>query len=613
MVDFNRLVTEEALPLPIDPTEVFRTLKRSAPYEYLRDVQDEVLRAWHERRRERDSVVKMNTGSGKTLVGLLMQQSLLNEGIGPALYLCPTRQLVQQVVKQASEISIPTVTTGEGTELPPEFLNREAILIATFQKLFNGRSVFGVPGSWRPPIELGSVLVDDAHSCLTIARGTVTITLSAESEGYERLFALFRSALEAQSAGKTAEIAEGSPRVCMPVPYWAWLDAQADVAAILAKLREDDALKFCWDLLKDDLRQCHCFIAGNRLQITPHLVPIEAVPSFANAKRRFFLSATLVDDSILLKEFGVSENAVVETIRPRLRGDIGERMILAPRLIDQNLGKETPGIAAMLAREGHNVVVIVPSFKAAEFWTQAGAILAQGDDVARQIERLRTTKGNFVVFANRYDGIDLPDDACRILILDGTPQGESLYERHLTEVRSGSLLLFGHIAQTIEQGLGRGVRSGRDYCVVLLCGESLVQFISLKDNLGLFSPETRQQIAIGQDIVKLSRQDGGPGTGKLMDLMRQCLNGDAGWKKYHALKMTGLKEPILDTSRLRLAAMERAAAAEFRAGRAAEAAAIVQAELDHPYLQDPLDRGWYMQRAANYSSLTMTRPGARSS
>jgi replicative superfamily II helicase len=82
----------------------------------------------------------MNTGSGKTLVGLLMLQSLLNEEIGPALYLCPTKQLVEQVYETAREVGIPAVTEGAGTELPHEFLNSEAIYVATFKKLFNGQS-----------------------------------------------------------------------------------------------------------------------------------------------------------------------------------------------------------------------------------------------------------------------------------------------------------------------------------------------------------------------------------------------------------------------------------------------------------------------------------------
>jgi len=94
MVDFNKLLNEDASPAPLNPAEIFHSLPRSGTkFDYLRDVQGKVLEAWYARRTERDIVVKMNTGSGKTLVGLLMLQSLLNEQTGPVLYLCPFQEL----------------------------------------------------------------------------------------------------------------------------------------------------------------------------------------------------------------------------------------------------------------------------------------------------------------------------------------------------------------------------------------------------------------------------------------------------------------------------------------------------------------------------------------
>ena len=40
----------------------------------------------------------MNTGSGKTVVGLIMLQSCLNENKGPAIYVVPDNYLVNQVL-----------------------------------------------------------------------------------------------------------------------------------------------------------------------------------------------------------------------------------------------------------------------------------------------------------------------------------------------------------------------------------------------------------------------------------------------------------------------------------------------------------------------------------
>lgn len=64
----------------IEPREIFMTLPSKAPgYGYPRDVQSEVWKKWFDIRNEKNVILKMNTGSGKTVVGLIMLQSCLNE------------------------------------------------------------------------------------------------------------------------------------------------------------------------------------------------------------------------------------------------------------------------------------------------------------------------------------------------------------------------------------------------------------------------------------------------------------------------------------------------------------------------------------------------------
>lgn len=600
MVDFSRLMDTSLPPLPVEPAALFQGLVRNSPLDgYLRSVQSEVLHAWHQRRTERDVIIKMNTGSGKTVVGLLILQSVLNEGLGPSVYLCPNTQLVDQVIDQGRALGIKAIAVGAGQDLPVEFFNREAIVVATFQKLFNGRSVFGAPGSSHPAVKLGAVLVDDAHSCLSIARQTVTITLPSQSSEYKRLLGLFLPAIKGQSEGKAAEIARGHAKAVAAVPYWAWMDAIDTVAEILAAAKNTDPLKFSWDLVKDDLKACHCHVAGDRMEITPHLVPIDAIPSFTKADRRYFLSATLVDDAVLMREFGVSETAVTNTISPVLRGDIGERLIVAPALIDPELTGEMPELAAGIAKRDYNVVVLVPSFVAAEPWVKAGATLCKGDSVGGAVSALRGKKGNFFVLANRYDGIDLPDDACRVLILDGLPHGESLLDQYSAAVRADSPLLRARLVQTIEQGLGRGIRSGSDYCAVMVCGD-VVSLIGLTRMVQLFSPETRKQVEIGQKSAHLAKSDSGTGWDKLKGLLTQLLHRNAAWRDYHARMMTGLTASPL-ACETRLAAAERRAAHLFRMGACLEAAELVRGLANGNVLRDEADQGWYLQLAAAYA------------
>lgn len=96
----------------LDPREMFQALPQKAvQYKYLRDVQGEVLEKWSARRSERDFVLKMNTGAGKTVVGLLILRASLNEGIGPAVYIAPDGYLAKQALSEAKALGIAQPTT----------------------------------------------------------------------------------------------------------------------------------------------------------------------------------------------------------------------------------------------------------------------------------------------------------------------------------------------------------------------------------------------------------------------------------------------------------------------------------------------------------------------
>jgi len=80
----------------------------------------------------------VHTGQGKTLIGLVLLLSKLNEGKGPALYLCPNQFLVDQTVAQAKAFGVPFVTAEGG--IPPQFTDGEAVLIAWSTSSSMGRA-----------------------------------------------------------------------------------------------------------------------------------------------------------------------------------------------------------------------------------------------------------------------------------------------------------------------------------------------------------------------------------------------------------------------------------------------------------------------------------------
>jgi replicative superfamily II helicase len=153
-----------------------------------------VLEQWFERRAEQDLVIKMNTGSGKTAVGLLALQSAVNEKIVPVVYIAPDRFLADQVLKEAHLLGI-EVTSDEDDI---GFLSGRKILVITVHKLLNGRSRFGVGAEGRK-IEIGTLLVDDAHACLEITREQFKICLPSAHPAYDAIVGIFTDELRNQS------------------------------------------------------------------------------------------------------------------------------------------------------------------------------------------------------------------------------------------------------------------------------------------------------------------------------------------------------------------------------------------------------------------------------
>jgi replicative superfamily II helicase len=113
LVDFKKRLAgkkaERARPIR---SSLYDTLDRAHDKGPLRPAQAAVLKVWFASHREQqDVILKPHTGQGKTLIGLLMLQSQLNNGKGPAVYLCPDNFLIEQTIEQGQAISPPARPT----------------------------------------------------------------------------------------------------------------------------------------------------------------------------------------------------------------------------------------------------------------------------------------------------------------------------------------------------------------------------------------------------------------------------------------------------------------------------------------------------------------------
>ncbi|MFH1524349.1 MAG: DEAD/DEAH box helicase [Chloroflexota bacterium] len=517
-LDFGKLNAGTAAK-QTDPRKIFTTLKRDARFKRPLDEQADVLDAWYARRTARDLTIKMNTGGGKTVVGLLCLQGSLNENVKPAVYITPDPFLVAQVLAEAKALGI--AVTGD--EKDPDFIAGRSILVANVHKLFNGRSVFGV-GERKIPI--GCIVIDDAHACLGVVHDQFCIKSTVGSPVYDGLLALFEEDLKVQSPAGLLDVKAEDPSIVMAVPYWAWQAHQDDVVRLLHAQRNTKELEWNWPLLNECIPQCACVFGGGRLEIAPRFVPIDRIPAFSSAKRRIYMTATLADDTILVSHFQADASEVVQPIRPKGGGDIGDRMILAPQEINPDFTvEEIKALVSGIAEE-LNVVVIVPSNQRADFWKDVADSVLNKDNIHKGVDRLKAGHVGLTVLINKYDGIDLPGAACELLVIDGLPEVYGLGERLEMLLLDGTKRQLVRQVQRIEQGMGRGVRSSDDHCVVLLLGGKLTQRLHQPEAEEMFSSATRAQIALGKEIADQVR---GKSLDELKPILNLCLKQDDDW------------------------------------------------------------------------------------
>ncbi len=607
MVDFKKLREAKAKPKPINPRDIFNALPKPPGINDLYVSQAEVLKAWFARRNDVDIVVKLHTGGGKTLVALLMAQSVMNETGEPVLFLAPTNQLVEQVLAKSKEYGISAVPYTKGQPLSAEFHDGKSVLVGAYETLFNGRSKFGVRGSGQEMVKVGAIVLDDAHVALSSVREAFTLNISAKDhkDVYIEMADRFRPAFkEVGRGGSFADIINGKEFGIIEVPSWAWHRKLDEIQQYLSS-KVDAIDAFVWPFLRDDLGVCHCLFSKSSVSITPQFPLVDMLPTFDEASRRIYMSATIADDSEIVRTFGASQDAVASPVTSTSLAGVGERMILVPGLMKlrgvaiqqmvKNFATEVAEGKFGLDEGKCGVVILSPSGAAAKEWTDIAEFAETTKTVSAKVAAMQAGEAyGPLVLANRYDGIDLAGKACRFLVMDNLPQGTTNYDVFRMNVVADAAVN-SLLAQRIEQGIGRGTRGGTDRCVIILVGSKLVGWIGRKKNLDFLTASTRVQLKLGQEMseeVKAPNEVG--------ETILKCLNRDPDWIGYHASELAEAAHAApVDELALRVAALERKAFRLQRLGQYEKALAALEKQMDDKALAaDAQRRAWLAASSA---------------
>ncbi len=519
MLDFKKIINENKINNIINPREIFMSLP-NRKYDYPRDVQTEVWTQWMEKREEKDIIIKMNTGSGKTIVGLIILMSCIREDKKPAMYVVPNKFLMKQVIKEAESLGIPVTENSDDVG----FITGEKILITNIYKLVNGKTVFGKRSNGNN-LKIGSILIDDVHACINDIESQYTIEIANGEDTYTRIYKMFEEDIKQQYPNRVIDINNGIPGVNILVPYWAWQEKSTEIYKIITEDNENTDVQMKLPLFRDYFHLCNCVISTEKIEISPKSININEIEGFKRAERRIYMSATIVAIDSLISKCGI-KNYPKNVIKPQYSDDMGERFIIFPQIINKEITDDEIKYKLKKMSEQHNVVVITPSDIRRKYWEDVADISVDKYNLEEVVENLKNSHLGLIVMSNKYEGIDLPNKACEILVIDGIPNSKRKYDEVEQQIIGNSDKILNKKIQLIEQGMGRGVRSSGDYCAVVLMGQGLVSTLYAEGYMEKMSNITKNQIKLSDQIA---RQLANKPIDEIFDSLEYCLQRNPDW------------------------------------------------------------------------------------
>jgi len=519
-MDLSKLPIKPAKRNPVtNPREIFKSLTLRGSIQNIWEPQAEALNGWDQKRSASDVVIQMNTGGGKTLVGLLIAQSLVNETKGKVLYVCPTNQLVEQVQSKAAECGIPVATYMRSQWTNPNTYDMSmGPCVTNYAAVFNGKSIFRNH-------QIRGIVFDDAHVAGNFIRGQFTIRLEQSHPAFKEVADLFRSHFVRDGQEQQFEDAcSGDWFTLLFVPSFEVSANASRIQRILVqhKIQSGDQC-FQWEYLKDQLRHCAIFISGSGIEITPILLPTPNLPYAQSSVRRVYLTATTPSQVEFLRTFGISQ---IQQIIPGGKSGEAQRQFLFLSGADDE--ERRKAALALVAQQ--KACIIAPSDAAANEWCPPATKFErnQGHATIQTFANAKTPEK--LALAARYDGIDLPGDACRILIISGLPVGEMLIDRFIDQTLRIERLRTSHTATRLVQAIGRIFRSNTDHGAVLIASADLERWLADPHNREYMPSLLQQQITLGIELQRMV-QDGNT---TFDDLLSAVLKGRKDWDKLYS-------------------------------------------------------------------------------
>ena len=465
------------------------------------DYQTAMLDLYIKNMEKRTVALELPTGSGKTLVGLLIGEYGTRKNKEKILFLCPTNQLVHQVVEQANlKYGLKAIAfCGKQKDYSPKdkssFLMSEALGVTTYSSFFALNSFFK---------DIDVLIMDDVHSCEDYIISNWTVQIDSETTIFTEIAELLKNCISEVDYKYLLE-EEYLPDVaswCNMLPMPLALNKLDELQLILQHGIESGTSNFyAYSRISENLQECNIYIANRKILIRPWIAPTMSYKAFADAKQRILMSATLGRSGELERITGIEKICRLPIVNDWDKKGLGRKFFTFP---DLSLGEDEQGEVVMaLQNLCKKSVFLVPDSQSAKaikgFYTEhiSSAKIFEAKDIEESKQSFVDYPEGTAILANRFDGIDFSDDASRLLFIWNLPKTTNLQERFLITRMGASKLYAERIRTRIIQAVGRCSRNPSDFSIVCVIGDSIQNDLTKQEKIKQFPPELRAEIQFG--------------------------------------------------------------------------------------------------------------------
>ena len=517
-----------------------------------------------------DVALELPTGSGKTLVGLLIadwRRRTLGQRV---VYACPTKQLCHQVLAKANAQGIPAVLligshwAWDQADLA-RYTRGDAVAIATYSAIFNINSHLG---------DAQTLVFDDAHAAEGYVAEAWALSVDRDTDQYGQLFDALGDSVEpsfvARMVAPDGPVANASEVRLLPIG--AVTRHVEDIDRVLAGLRGDPSYRF--KMLRGNLSACLFYVSRREFYIRPMIPPTFEHDPFIGPTQRLYLSATLGDAGELERAFGRTDIERVPVPIAWDRTGSGRRFFVFPELAapttgaplghqnDQDGHGREAGLLGDLLHLAPKRLVLTPDDSSA---TEIADLLgvppaerftAKNPDTG--IQPFIDSETGTLLAPSRYDGMDLADDACRLMLMAGLPAASHLQDQFLDTKLRASEVLHERIRTRVLQGAGRCTRGPKDWAVVVVSGEDILRFLSRAEVRKSLPVELQAEITFGLEQSQAPAED-------LVYLVESALEQDEIWQEDAEPELAKLRREATRAAQANVAELAASTKREVRA------------------------------------------------